>query len=78
VGPDEPFEFLGYRFRADGGLDPPPSIPAVLARRMVEFARSYARQASVNINSGGRKTIDAASRTAARLKERFRRRMRGE
>ncbi len=39
VPPSEPFQFLGYRFEPDGRVEPPESLPGVVRRRVVEFAR---------------------------------------
>jgi RNA-directed DNA polymerase len=39
VSPAEPFEFLGYRFERDGRVQPPETLPDVVRRRVVEFAR---------------------------------------
>lgn len=37
-GPSDGFTFLGYEFRPDGGVLPPPGIPDVVKRRVIEFA----------------------------------------
>jgi RNA-directed DNA polymerase len=39
VPPSNEFEFLGYRFEADGRVVPPETLPDVVRRRVVEFAR---------------------------------------
>ena len=39
ASPSEPFEFLGYRFEPDGRVVPPESLPDIVRRRVVEFAR---------------------------------------
>lgn len=37
-GPSEGFTFLGYEFNPNGGVLPPPGIPDVVKRRVIEFA----------------------------------------
>jgi hypothetical protein len=39
VPPSKPFEFLGYRFDPDGRVVPPETLPEVVRRRVVRFAR---------------------------------------
>jgi RNA-directed DNA polymerase len=39
VPPSKSFEFLGYRFEPDGRVVPPETLPDVVRRRVVEFAR---------------------------------------
>jgi RNA-directed DNA polymerase len=39
VPPSKPFEFLGYRFEPDGRVVPPETLPDIVRRRVVEFAR---------------------------------------
>lgn len=39
VPPSKAFEFLGYRFEPDGRVVPPETLPDVVRRRVVEFAR---------------------------------------
>jgi RNA-directed DNA polymerase len=39
VPPSEAFQFLGYRFEPDGRVEPPETLPDVVRRRVVEFAR---------------------------------------
>jgi RNA-directed DNA polymerase len=46
VAPDEPFDFLGYHFCADGRIEPPPTVPEVVTRQVVELAERYARRGS--------------------------------
>jgi RNA-directed DNA polymerase len=39
VPPFKAFEFLGYRFEPDGRVVPPETLPDIVRRRVVEFAR---------------------------------------
>jgi len=39
VPPSKAFEFLGYSFEPDGRVVPPETLPDVVRRRVVEFAR---------------------------------------
>lgn len=44
VSPAEPFDFLGYRFTADGSVVPPPTVPAVIARQIIGLAKRVNRK----------------------------------
>jgi hypothetical protein len=44
VSPSEPFDFLGYQFTADGRVVPPPTVPEVIARQIVELANQVRRK----------------------------------
>lgn len=44
VSPQEPFDFLGYHFTADGRVVPPPTVPEVIARQIVELARKLGKR----------------------------------
>lgn len=70
VSPLEPFDFLGHRFSPDGRVIPPPSLPEVVAKRMVEFASRYRGRTSSRIKSA---TAEARG-MLARLKDAVRRR----
>ena len=39
VPPSQPFQFLGYRFEPDGRVTPPETLPDIVRRRVIEFAR---------------------------------------
>ena len=39
VPPSKAFEFLGYRFEPDGRIVPPETLPDIVRRRVVDFAR---------------------------------------
>ena len=69
VEPGEPFAFLGYQFTADGRILPPPSIPSVVARRMIEFADRYRSRASICISGATKTTRSAVDRFLARLRK---------
>ena len=69
VGPGEPFEFLGYQFTADGRILPPPSIPSVVARRMIDFAERYGSRASAGISLTTQKTRSVLDRLVHRLRK---------
>jgi len=70
VAPGEPFEFLGYQFTAEGRVLPPPSLPAVVAERMIAFANRHAARGSAKLKSTTRKTTDFVSRIKDRLRKR--------
>ncbi|PYS94612.1 MAG: hypothetical protein DMF64_00235 [Acidobacteria bacterium] len=53
VPPDGKFEFLGYGFRSNGQVEPPPSVPEQMARRIRELARR-ARYRMPGIKGGRR------------------------
>lgn len=40
VPPSKSFEFLGYRFDPGGGVAPPESLPEIVQRRVIQFARN--------------------------------------
>jgi RNA-directed DNA polymerase len=44
VSPQEPFDFLGYHFTADGRVVPPPTVPEVVARQIVELAKKLGKR----------------------------------
>lgn len=46
IPPGEAFDFLGYHFQADGRVVPPPTVPHVIARQIVQLAHRAAREAS--------------------------------
>lgn len=48
VPPSKPFEFLGYRFEPDGRVVPPESLPDIVRRRVVEFARRQLAKRRLN------------------------------
>ena len=39
VAPDGEFEFLGYGFKSNGLVEPPPSVPEQMAKQIRELAR---------------------------------------
>jgi RNA-directed DNA polymerase len=53
VSPDGEFEFLGYGFKSNGQVEPPPSVPEQMARRIRELAYR-ARFRMPGIKDGGR------------------------
>ena len=69
VAPDEPFAFLGYQFTADGRILPPPSLPSVVARRMVEFADRYRSRAAAGISCATKTARGAFDRFLDRLRK---------
>ncbi len=56
VSPDEPFEFLSYRFEPDGRVIAPPNIHEVIARRVAAFAERAMSRAADRAKITGRKT----------------------
>jgi RNA-directed DNA polymerase len=44
VPPSRAFEFLGYRFEPDGRVIPPETLPDIVRRRVIEFARGQLRK----------------------------------
>jgi hypothetical protein len=44
ASPAEPFDFLGYHFTADGRVVPPPTVPEVVARQIVELAKKVRKR----------------------------------
>jgi hypothetical protein len=67
VAPGEPFDFLGYHFRADGRIEPPPSVPEVVTRQVVELAERYARRGSARATTLATATGQYARRTLTRI-----------
>jgi RNA-directed DNA polymerase len=67
VAPGESFDFLGYHFRADGRIEPPPSVPEVVTRQVVELAERYARQGSARATTLASATGQCARRTLTRI-----------
>lgn len=70
VSPLEQFQFLGHTFTPDGRVVPPPSLPEVVTRRIVEFANRHRRNTASRIKTAG---ADAKG-FLARIKEAARRR----
>lgn len=70
VSPLEQFQFLGHTFTPDGRVVPPPSLPEVVTRRIVEFAGRHRRNTASRIKTAG---ADAKG-FLARIKEAARRR----
>jgi retron-type reverse transcriptase len=68
VSPDEDFDFLGYHFNPDGSITPPPSVPEVVTRQVVDLARRYRLRASRQVNSAIKKTGDVVRRVKAQMK----------
>ena len=70
VSPLEQFQFLGHTFTPDGRVVPPPSLPEVVTRRIVQFANRHRRNTASRIKTAG---ADAKG-FLARIKEAARRR----
>jgi hypothetical protein len=71
VSPAEGFVFLGYEFTPTGSVVPPPNIPEVVARRVVEFANQTRKRFAGNTSRMAAQT-ESRARSAIRLiKERL-------
>ena len=68
VSPGEEFDFLGYHFNADGSIIPPPSVPGIVTRQIVELADRYRMRTTVHVQSTGQK----AKKIVASLNDRLR------
>jgi RNA-directed DNA polymerase len=68
VSPAEAFDFLGYRFNPDGSIIPPPSVPEVVTRRVIEIAARYGGRASRQVSSTMKKTGSVVAKIRARMK----------
>lgn len=51
VSPLEPLRFLGHTFTPDGQVVPPPSLPDVVTRRIVDFAGRHRRNTATRIKA---------------------------
>jgi hypothetical protein len=72
VSPAEGFVFLGYEFTPAGRVVPPPNIPEVVARRVVEFAEQTRNRFAGNALRMAAQTQRPARSGLMRIKERFR------
>lgn len=70
VCPMETFEFLGHRFTPDGRVVPPPSLPEVVTRRMIDYAERHRARAATRIRTAG----EQARGLLGRVREAVRRR----
>lgn len=68
---DEPFDFLGYHFAADGRVVAPPNIPEVVGTRVMAFAERALRQAGKGLSATGQKTQTVAASLRERLAEKL-------
>ncbi len=71
VSPDESFVFLGYEFTPEGRVVPPPNIPEVVARRVVEFADQAMKRFAGKASQLAAQTGSRARSAMGRIKERF-------
>jgi len=71
VSPSEGFLFLGYEFTPAGRVAPPPNIPEVVARRVVEFADQTRKRFAGNTSRMAAQTEGQARSVFRQIKERF-------
>ncbi len=71
VSPAEGFTFLGYEFTAAGRVVPPPNIPEVVARRVVEFTDQTRRRFAGKASRLVAQTESRARSAFGQIKERL-------
>ena len=68
---DEPFDFLGYHFAADGRVIAPPNVPEVVGKRVMAFAERTLRKASSQLSVTRQKTQTVTASLRERLAEKL-------
>jgi len=71
VSPAESFVFLGYEFTPAGRVVPPPNIPEVVARRVVEFTNHAIKRFAGKASQIAAQTESRARSAFGRIKERI-------
>lgn len=71
VSPDESFVFLGYEFTPAGRVVPPPNIPEVVSRRVIEFANHAMKRFAGKASQIAAQTKSSARSALGRIKERL-------
>lgn len=69
IAPGEQFDFLGYHFNADGSIIPPPSVPTIVTRQIVELADRYRMRAAAQVRSGSQRAKRIVESLGDRLKK---------
>jgi RNA-directed DNA polymerase len=68
---EEPFDFLGYHFAADGRVIAPPNVPEVVGQRVMAFAERTLRKAGTQLSATRQKTQTVTTSLRERLAERL-------
>ena len=73
VSPAEGFSFLGYEFTSAGRVVPPPNMPEVVAKRVVEFTEQTRRRFAGKTSRLAAQTESRARSVFGLIKERLKR-----